>query len=76
MVDLNHVARVFFWDDARNVAGGYIFPRSARTDVAAIRKVIQKLASDPAFRLERKCDLNFPVERHYASYPIFPEERV
>jgi len=76
VVDLEHVARVFFWNDARDVTGVFIFPRSARTGVSAIRNVIQKLTSDPAFRLEHKRDLRFPLERHYSTYPSFPEEGV
>ena len=74
VVDLKHVARVFFWDDARDFCGVVLIPKSGRTDVRAIRNIIQKIASDSAFRLQHLREISFPLERFYESYPAFPEE--
>jgi hypothetical protein len=74
VVDLHHVARVFFWDDARVSTGVMIMSKAARTDVAALHAMIQKLASDPDLRARHERELTFPLERHYSSYGAFPEE--
>ena len=74
VVDLKHVARVFFWDDAREFCGVVLILKNGRTDVRAIRNIIQKLASDSAFRLQHRRDISFPLERYYEEYPAFPEE--
>jgi hypothetical protein len=65
VVDRKHVARVFFWDDAKESTGVMVLPEGARTDVAALHSVIQKLASDPHLRVTHQCELRFPLEHHY-----------
>ena len=74
VVNLKHVARVFFWDDAKKTTGVLVLPEGARTDVAALHSVIRKLASDPGLRTKHFRDLKFPLERYYSSYGAFPEE--
>lgn len=74
VVDQKHVARVFFWDDAKESTGVLILPDAARTDVTALRSVIQKLVSDPTLRTKHLRELRFPLERHYARFGAFPEE--
>ena len=74
VVDLKHVAHVFFWDDAKESTGVMLLPAGARTDVAALRSVIQKLASDPVLRTKYLRELRFPLERYYSRHGAFPEE--
>ena len=74
VVELKHVARIFFWDDAKESTGVMILPEGARTDVAALHSVIRKLVSDPALRTTYLCELKFPLERY--SNGALPEETV
>jgi hypothetical protein len=76
VVNLKHVARVFYWDDAKELTGVLVLPEGSRTDVAALHSVIRKLASDSGLRAKHSRDLKFPLERHYSSYGAFPEEAV
>lgn len=74
VVSLKHVARVFFWDDRRTTTGVVVLPPSARTDVSALRGLIQKLAADPQLRARHLRELRFPLQRHYSDYGAFPGE--
>jgi len=74
VVDLQHVGRVFFWDDARTITGVMILPKGARRDAAALHALVQKLTSDSDLRSQHERELRFPLERHYSSYGVFPEE--
>lgn len=69
-----HVARVFFWDDAREFTGVRIFHPTDDTHVSALRDFIRKLVADPSLRVKYRRDLQFPLERHYSEYGAFPEE--
>lgn len=46
VVESQHVARIFFWDDHREETGVVFLRPGARTDVSAVRSFIQKLAAD------------------------------
>jgi hypothetical protein len=72
---LKHVARVFFWDDAKESTGVMVLAEGARTDVAALHSVIRKRASDPALRTKYLSELKSPLERYYSNGTL-PEEAV
>jgi hypothetical protein len=67
-----HRAQVFYWDEAKSRTGVLILPDSARTDITALRAVIEKLASDPRLRDEHRRELRFPLERHYSEHGAGP----
>jgi hypothetical protein len=69
-----HVARVFFWNDERDSIGVVLLPPERRTDVSALRSVIEKLAADPKLRAKHRRKLQFPLERYYSQYGAFREE--
>ena len=74
MVKNKNVARVFFWDDERDVCGVKTFGPDERTHVTALHAFIQKLISSSDLRQKDNRDLRFPLERHYSDYGGFPEE--
>lgn len=76
VVARQHVARVFFWDERRTSTGVVLLPHSARTDVSALRSLIQKLAADSVLRARHLRELRFPLQRHYSDYGAFPEEQL
>jgi hypothetical protein len=67
-------ARLFFWDDGKIDCGVVLFLPGSTIRYSRIKDVINKLVADPANREKHKRQLNFPLERHYSEYPIFPEE--
>ena len=71
---MQHVARVFFWDDKRRSTGVVLLGPNATTDVRALHSLIHKLASDPKLRTQHQRKLRFPLDRHYSEYGAFPEE--
>jgi hypothetical protein len=74
VVKNKHVARVFFWNDERDVCGVRIFGPDERTHVTALHAFIEKLISSSDLRQKYSRDLHFPLERHYSAYGVFPEE--
>ena len=74
IVESQHVTRVFFWDDDRKETGVALLAPGNRTDVSALRALIQKIAADPELRSTYARELRFPLERHYSDYGAFPEE--
>jgi hypothetical protein len=69
-----NVARVFFWNDERDSTGVVLLPSETRTDVSALGSLIEKLAADPKLRAKHHRELQFPLERYYSEYGVFPEE--
>jgi hypothetical protein len=69
-----HVARVFFWTAHHAAKGVVILPPSSRSNVTALRAVIQKLTADPTLRTKHLREIQFPLERYYSAYGEFPEE--
>jgi hypothetical protein len=73
---LEHVARVFFWDERQNRTGVVLLGRVANTHVRFIHSVIDKLVANSEFRKKHLRQLHFPLDRHYSMYGAFPEESV
>jgi len=71
---LQHVARVFFWDENHNSTGVVLLGPDANTHVRVLHNVIGKLVADSKFRAKHVRQLRFPLERHYAVYGAFSEE--
>jgi hypothetical protein len=67
--------RLFFWDDEKNYCGVVLFPPGSTVHFSRLKKLIEKLVADPALRRLHRRDLSFPLERHYAGYGTFPEEK-
>jgi hypothetical protein len=68
VVDSRHIARVFFWDDDRKETGVALLQPGNRTDVAALKALIEKIAADAGLRSSYARGLRFPLERHYSEY--------
>lgn len=68
------VARVFFWDDRRDVTGVVLLGPDSNQHVRDIHNLIEKLVASKELRTTHIRDLRFPLERHYADYGAFPEE--
>ncbi len=71
---LQHVARVFFWDEKQDSAGVVLLGPEANSHVRVLHNVIEKLLADFKFRAKHLRRLQFPLDRHYAEYGVFPEE--
>jgi hypothetical protein len=71
---LQHVARVFFWDPKQDSAGVVLLGPEANSHVRVLHNVIEKLLADSKFRAKHLRRLQFPLDRHYAEYGVFPEE--
>ena len=67
--------RVFFWDDQKENCGVVIFPAGSGATFSRLRQLIEKLVADAALREKHRKPLSFPLERHYADYGAFPEEK-
>ena len=50
------------------------FSSTDDTHVTALRDFIRKLVADPSLRAKYRRDLQFPLERNYSEYGVFPEE--
>jgi hypothetical protein len=59
-----HMERVFFWDDTREVCGVVLI--SPGIHVRRLHDLIQKLVADPALRAKHQTELRFPLERYYS----------
>jgi hypothetical protein len=70
----NQSRRLFFWDDPKTSCGVVLFPPGSTMTWVRIENLMLKLAADSALRDKYKSELHFPLERHYETYPIFPEE--
>ena len=70
-----YAQRVFYWDDDQTLCGVVLLPPGQTLHVSRLRALIEKLAAEPALREQHRCDIRFPLERHYSSYGAFPEER-
>jgi hypothetical protein len=73
-VNMRHVARVFFWNDAQHSSGVVLLSGETRSDVRYLHTLIQKLAADARLRARYQREIRFPLERHYEQYGAFPEE--
>jgi hypothetical protein len=71
---LQHVARVFFWDEEKDSTGVVLLGPEVNTHVRVLHGVIEKLLADSKFRVKQLRRLRFPLDRHYAEYGAFPEE--
>ena len=69
------VARIFFWNEKRDSAGVVLLGPDANQHVRDIHSLIEKLVADPQLRAKHERALRFPIERHYADYGAFPEEK-
>jgi hypothetical protein len=74
IVNMRHVARVFFWDDARQSSGVVLLSGETRWDARHLHNLIQKLAADANLRGKYQREIRFPLESHYEQYGAFPEE--
>ncbi len=74
IIESRHVARVFFWDDARHFTGVVLLSGNTRSNVHYLHALIQKLVADAQPRTKYQREVRFPLERHYEQYGAFPEE--
>jgi hypothetical protein len=65
--------RVFFWDDEKENCGVVFF--TGATHFSKLKRLIEKLTADPALREKHRKALRFPLQRYYADYGVFPEEK-
>ncbi|MGA7830146.1 MAG: hypothetical protein WCA21_04220 [Terracidiphilus sp.] len=68
-------ARLFYWDDNKEVCGVVLFPPEAVKRYSRICEVIDKLVAHQSVRNQYRRNLSFPLEKHYSAYGIFPEEK-
>jgi hypothetical protein len=66
--------RLFFWDDQRKHCGVVLFLPSKTVPYSRIKSLIEKLVADERLRKLHARELQFPLEAHYLTYPVFPEE--
>jgi hypothetical protein len=66
--------RLFFWDDQRRDCGVVLFAPGKTVPYSRIKSLIEKLVADERLRKLHARELQFPLEAHYMTYPIFPEE--
>ncbi len=69
------VARIFFWSEHNGSAGVVLLGPGVNKHARDIHRLIERLAADPQFRARYARTLHFPLERHYAEYGAFPEEK-
>jgi len=69
------VTRIFFWNEKRTQQGVVLLGPDANQHVRDIHALIEKLVADPQLRAKHERALRFPIERHYADYGAFPEEK-
>ena len=74
VVELHHRVRVFFWDDQKGCCGVRIFRVGDDTHITALHCFIEKLTASATLRDKYRRNLDFPLERHYSMYGVFPEE--
>jgi hypothetical protein len=67
-------ARLFFWDDTKTDCGVILFLPGSVLRYARINDLMNKVVANPAVREKHKRELDFPLERYYSGYPVFPEE--
>jgi hypothetical protein len=66
--------RLFFWDDAQTDCGVVLFSPGKTIAYSRIQSLIPKLVADQTLRRKYQRELQFPLEKHYSEYPVFPEE--
>jgi hypothetical protein len=49
-------------------------PPSKTIPYSKIKSLIEKLVADAKLRARYIREIEFPLEEHYATYPVFPEE--
>jgi len=69
-----HAERIFFWDDRKEFCGVVVLPVGKAVHISKIKALIRKLVADPSLRTKFRREIQFPLERHYAEYGVFPEE--
>lgn len=67
-------ARLFYWDDNKEVCGVVLFPPEAVKRYSRIGDVIDKLVAHEYVRKQYQRNLSFPLEQYYSEYGVFPEE--
>jgi hypothetical protein len=67
-------ARLFYWDDNKEVCGVVLILPGAVKHYSRISELIDKLVAHQSVRKQYQRDLTFPLEKHYTEYGIFPEE--
>jgi hypothetical protein len=70
-----YAQRIFYWDDRRQICGVVLRRPGSALHVSKLRDLIRKLVADPSLREKHRCELKFPLERHYADYGALSEER-
>jgi hypothetical protein len=68
-------ARVFFWDERKNVTGVVLRGPDVNHHVRDIHALIRKLVASEEFRSANLREIRFPLERFYSEYGVFPEEQ-
>jgi hypothetical protein len=66
--------RLFFWDDSKDDCGAVLFLPGKTVPYSRIKSLIEKLVADQDLRKRHQRELQFPLEKHYSEYPVFPEE--
>jgi hypothetical protein len=66
--------RLFFWDDAKTDCGVVLFSPGKTIAYSRIQSLIPKLVADRTLRRKHQRELQFPLEKYYSEYPVFPEE--
>jgi hypothetical protein len=54
--------------------GVVLFPPGREVHFKRLKQVIAKLVAESELRAKHERDLQFPLERHYSNFPVFPEE--
>ena len=66
--------RLFFWDDRRKHCGVVLLSPGKTVPYSRIKSLIEKLVADEKLRKLHARELQFPLEAHYLTYPVFSEE--
>ena len=74
--ELSTAQRLFFWDDKKENCGVVVHAAGRGQSFPRLKQLINKLVADPSLREKHRKDLRFPLERHYADYGAFPEEKL
>jgi hypothetical protein len=67
-------ARLFYWDDNKEVCGVVLIPPGAVKRYSRISELIDKLVAHQSVRERYKRVISFPLQQHYSEYGVFPEE--